>query len=265
MHLFEFMDQDWLPGSLRDTLRDILECGNSQPFRTYYECVTSQVIQEAKDRDCSSIWELGAGTAPITRRLLKNEGLRNASTGKENSKNHLSFGVCDRNPDQSLSQELHEIDTLDRLRVVEDSIDFNKLPSVLPWPKDALLVLSATLHHLPKQQRIEALSNLTRSGNVLIVAEPLRKTLTSVLFTFLSFVPAILTPLRYARRPEAFRRFAWCWLFPIAPIMFTWDGIVSCLRQWTRREWEDFATSNSKEIEYKQYLFTQFIAIKNRR
>ena len=38
-HLFEWMDLAWLPASLRSTLREILECGNAQPFRPYYRWV----------------------------------------------------------------------------------------------------------------------------------------------------------------------------------------------------------------------------------
>jgi hypothetical protein len=29
-----------------------------------------------------------------------------------------------------------------------------------------------------------------------------------------------------------------CWLLPIAPVMFWWDGIVSCLRMWTDQQWQ---------------------------
>lgn len=31
------MDEEWLPKSLRDTLRDILECGNARPFLDYHD------------------------------------------------------------------------------------------------------------------------------------------------------------------------------------------------------------------------------------
>lgn len=262
MHLFEFMDQDWLPKSLRDTLRDILECGNSKPFRSYYDCVTAQVIQEAMDRGCSSIWELGAGTAPITRRLLKDEGLLKAWQDDSENKKRITFGICDRNPDTSLYEEMVEEDSLNRLEIIEESIQFDDLPLTLPWSEDALLVLSATLHHLPYKLRKKALSNLTANGNVLIVAEPLRKTLLSVLFTLLSLVPALLSPLRYANRPESLRRFVWCWLLPVAPVMFVWDGVVSCLRQWTRQQWDAYAATDNKEFDFQQHLFTQFIATK---
>ena len=29
----------------------------------------------------------------------------------------------------------------------------------------------------------------------------------------------------------------WCWLIPLVPFISLWDGIVSCLRQWTEAEW----------------------------
>ena len=35
-------------------------------------------------------------------------------------------------------------------------------------------------------------------------------------------------------------------MIPIAPLMFVWDGLVSCLRQWTQAEWEEFAAQASQ-------------------
>ena len=66
-HLFEFMDQSWVPVGLRSTLREILECGNDRPFRTKTQWVKDESRRGRGERGDSEIVELGAGTAPITR------------------------------------------------------------------------------------------------------------------------------------------------------------------------------------------------------
>src|SRR4051812_9825188 len=89
IHAFEFMDIASLPQGLRDTLREILECGNSSPFRGYYAWVEDQVVARCAAEGLTQIVELGAGTAPITRRLLRNAACAD-----------LSFVVCDAHPDR---------------------------------------------------------------------------------------------------------------------------------------------------------------------
>ena len=95
LHLFEFMDQGWLPGSLRGTLREILQCACSMPFRSYYDWVSSEVLRIARERQCRTVVELGAGTAPVTQRMA---ALSDADG--------LQFIVCDMNPDQEAYRSL---------------------------------------------------------------------------------------------------------------------------------------------------------------
>jgi hypothetical protein len=214
------MDQEWLPKSLRDTLRDILECGNSRPFRGYYDWVTDEVLRVAQETGCTQIAELGAGTAPITRHLMK-EMAANPATWS------LTLAPCDLNPDEALYKKLQE-EGQGYVKPQVKPVDFEK---PYPWEPKTLTVLSATLHHLPEPRRTRALKTLSKSAEQVLVFEPLRNSTLSLLFCFLSLIPALLTPIVFARRPNAARRFVWCWLLPIAPPMFVWDGLVSCLRQ----------------------------------
>jgi len=47
----------------------------------------------------------------------------------------------------------------------------------------------------------------------------------------------LVLPLAYANRPGRLRRFLWCWLVPVVPLIFFWDGLVSCVRQWSPERW----------------------------
>ena len=219
-HLFEFMDQAWLPQGLRCTLREVLECGNSLPFRSYYRQVAEQAWQVVADHGLTCVVELGAGTAPVTREMLKN-----AHEG-------VQFILCDRNPDASAYRELAE--RYPQVTAPSEPIDFSLSHD---WPRGTLLVLSATLHHIPKQDRIQLVARLQRSADCVIIAEPLRRTALSGAYVLGSIVPATLLPLVYLRRGGRLRRLLWCWLLPVAPLLFIWDGLVSCIRQWTEQQW----------------------------
>ncbi len=253
MHLFEFMDEDWVPRSLRATLRDILECGNSQPFRPYYDWVAKEVLAAAARNNCEAVMEMGAGTAPITRHLLKIADSQ-----------QLRLYVSDLNPDLDAYQELDEVSG-GQVECERRQVDFSQ---PWPWPPNSLLVLSATFHHVPEELRCNSLEALAAGGRPVAIFEPLNKNLASYLFTFLSLVPALLTPLRFLNRPGRLRRILWCWLVPVAPVMFVWDGIASCARQWSTRQWKEFLTSSAHtplDAQMQQSLFTRMVEFQQQR
>lgn len=250
MHLFEFMDLEWLPTSLRLTLRDILECGNSRPFRPYYEWVAQEVVELAHMHGCKTVVELGAGTAPITRHLLRNPGAK-----------ELKLIVCDLNPDRERYLAL-ENSSHGRVKPIYSCVNF---AAPQEWPDDALLVLSATLHHIPSNQRMDVIEVLTAGGRPIAVFEPLRRNLNSMLFTFLSLVPSLLTPLRFCNEPGMFRRVVWCWLPPLAPLLFCWDGVVSCLREWSLRDWEGAICGKNLSMNLAESSFCQSVVIAHKK
>jgi hypothetical protein len=244
-HLFEFMDLAWLPASVRTTLREILECGNARPFRPYYAWVADSALRTAKEGRFHTIVELGAGTGPITRHMAKDP-----------RSNGLRLVVCDSNPDLAAYKVL-ESDYPGKVVARYDAVDFSK-PQ--PWETGTLLILSATLHHIPSRARGSVMAALAASGCRVMVFEPLRKTALSVLFVFLSTVPAVLLPVLFLTRPGRLRRLFWCWLVPVAPLMFWWDGVITCIRQWTQRQWRwalDQLPKSKKEATVNSWLFCQ--------
>ncbi|MCL6502550.1 MAG: class I SAM-dependent methyltransferase [Pirellulales bacterium] len=252
LYLFEFMDLPWLPQGLRHTLREILECVSTPPFRTYYRWVARETLQQARRVGVTQVVELGAGTARITATMAAM-----ASRG-EDAPNGLGTGsmvfvCCDNNPDvpayEALARRFGP-----HVRPIYEPID---LAEPRQWGPDSLLVLSATLHHIPHSARSEVLRNLCHSGNGVLVFEPLRRTIWSMLYVLLSIVPALVVPLRFAGRAGRLRRVLWCWLLPVAPLLFCWDGIVSCLRQWTRIEWDRAAAEAGCRCKLGESLFCQ--------
>jgi len=226
-YLFEFCDQNWVPASARECLFEIMEACNSG-FRSFNELVANKVLELAREEDFNRIVELGAGHAPITTQLATKE------VGSE-----LQLVPCDITPNEAVFRNLADRYP-DLVLPVYESVDIT-LPQEELF-RDSVLVLGGMMHHVPFDLRPVVLQSLSRSHSRIAIFEPLKRTLLSMLLATLSFFPAILLPMTFFRRPGKLRRMLWCWLIPIVPGMFVWDGIVSCLRQWTEKEWrEEFA------------------------
>lgn len=253
VYLFEFMDQSWLPQGLRHTLREILECVSTPPFRTYYRWVAREALDEARRRQLTQIVELGAGTAQITATMA-------AMASKASPSPTITFVCCDNYPDRPAFEAIERrFGTL--VRPIFEPLD---MAEPRTWGPDALLVLSATLHHIPHAARAGVLRTLCSSASQVLVFEPLRRTICSMFYVLLAIVPALLVPLRFARRPGRLRRTLWCWLVPVAPLLFCWDGVVSCLRQWTRAQWQHAAAEAGCSCELQETLFCQRVSLRRR-
>ncbi len=238
------MDMPWLPEGLALTLREILSVGNARPFRGYYKAVVDEVADAVASGNYTRVVELGAGSAPISRMLATDPRLAG-----------IDLIPCDARPDIMAYRDLQR-QYPERIRPESRPIDYS---APQEWPAGTLLVLSATLHHVPGKDRAAVVANLIASADGVLVAEPLRRNAVSMAFVLLSLVPALLLPLLYAARRGRLRRVLWCWLLPIAPILFVWDGIVSSLRMWTSEEWSAEAASIGREPDTREGVFTQVV------
>jgi hypothetical protein len=219
-HLFEFQDQDWVPYSLRYTLFEALECCNV--ILPYYQWVSKNILLRAVPEKFQQIVELGAGTAPITQRLAQ-----------DRRTNDMQLITCDLKPAIEIYEDLEQ-QYPDKVKAITTPVDFSQPHA---WESSTLLVLSATFHHIAPQERLKVLRVLTQSAAGIMIFEPLRKTPISLLLAMLTIIPAVLLPLLLLTKSGQLRRFFWCWLFPLAPLMFVWDSIVSTIRQWDQRQW----------------------------
>jgi hypothetical protein len=256
-HFFEFMDLPWLAGSLRAVLREILDAGNSKPFRAYYDFVSDRVLRVARHENVKGIYDMGAGTAPISRHMaprLKAEHLP------------IKIHPCDINPDPILYRHF-EKQSAGRIEAILSPVDFtSREPLPATAAKDSIVVFSANLHHLPQAEKVRVLKNLLPRCRGVVIAEPLRFSPSSFIFVLFSLVPALLLPLIHLTRPGRGRRIFWCWILPLAPPLFVWDGLVSAWREWSpaqrdRTLYEELGL-NAGRIHHEQSLFSEFIYIR---
>lgn len=222
MHLFEFNDTPLVPASIRTTMLEVCELCNSG-FRSFNHVVAERVLAETRRSGCTTVIELGAGTAPITR-LLAPEACRRGMT----------LTPCDLLPNADAFAGL-SADHPGCVRPVMESVDFTVRQA---WGSGSLAVVVCTFHHIPPALRQRTLRALSESADRVMVFEPLRNTLLSAALTLTALVPVLIAPLVFIRRPGRLRRFVWCWLVPVVPFVFVWDSLVSCLRQWSPATWK---------------------------
>jgi len=222
MHLFEFNDLAHIPASIRQTLLELMESCN-RGFRSFNQRAASEAMDQAKQKSCRTIVELGAGVAPLTKLLAEDA----RQTG-------IRLVPCDLFPDvasyRALEQSYPGV-----VKPLYSQVDYSRQHDFGP---DALAALVGTFHHIPPKLRKQTLQAITKSAGRVMVFEPLRNTPISIFLVFFSIVPALLLPLFGMGSRGALRRVLLCWLLPVVPCIFLWDGVVSCLRQWSPARWQ---------------------------
>lgn len=222
LHLFEFMDHARTPQAIRQTLLDVLDFCN-RDFRPHYQDIAAEILRHLKGTPITQVVELGAGTAPITQALAGSD-----------SSEHLRLIPSDLYPEPTLWKKL-ENQHPKQVQPAYHPVDFTIPQQSVPGSS---VVLSATLHHIPTTQRMATLQALAESADLVLIFEPVQKNPVSMFLVLFAVIPALLTPLARWTSPGSVRRVLWCWLVPIVPLMFVWDGLVSCIRQWNRAEWD---------------------------
>lgn len=221
--LFEFMDQEWIPRSLHATLRDVLGFHLHVTLLNYYGWAAESTLRTAGHLGASRVSEMGAGSAGFAQTLAKLIRDRRADMAVE---------ISDLRPNveqyRSLEAEFPGI-----LHAKTESVDFVSAPDS---SGDRVVVLSAAFHHVPYEARERVLRAMA-PRNVMIF-ESVTRNLKSMAGCAIGFLPAMATPVYFfGTREGRWRRFFWCWVVPVAPLMVAWDGVVSCFRCWTEEEW----------------------------
>lgn len=248
VNLFQFNADPRVPRPLRQTLLETFEFCNTV-VRPYYQKVADAALEFAARKQLSTIVELGAGHAPLTRLMVddpRSEGIR--------------FVVCDLIPAVDQYRDL-ERRYPGRIQALPESVDFARPRN---WGPQALLVLCSAIHHVPTASRAALIKSLSDSAGGVLVFVPIRKTWLSLLMSVFVVFPALALPVVSFAKPGKLRRFLWCWLLPAVPVMAWWDGLGGSLRQWEDREWRAaFAVQQldgTRQLVIKNWLNSQMVA-----
>jgi salicylate hydroxylase len=224
------MDHRWTPALVRETLLEVLDFCNSW-FRPWYQQTACEIVRWSRLEPGAAVVELGAGGGAILREVARLE-----SSALEIGYKLPALIPTDLYP--ALEEWRRMQAEFPQIQPCESPVDFDDPPF---WPEDTLLVLAAALHHVPRPRRIALLLRLAQTARAVLIFEPVRRTALSLVLTSFCWVPALLLPAVWFRRQGVVRRVLLCWMLPVVPLMFVWDGIISCLREWSDAEWSDLS------------------------
>jgi hypothetical protein len=235
------MDVKFIPKHLREMLTEILEY-SLNTLRNFYVNCAEIIIGETSKNKYENIYELGAGNAKLSEHLSLKAG------------DKIKIIPCDLNPKINHLKILEE-NSLGRIKPIYKPVDikhFNEKSN------ESIVVFSASFHHISKEEQIEILKHLKNRAKKIMIFEPLCKNAFSIFSTVSLLLPLFAFPI-FKPKPI---HFFWCWIIPIAGLLFVWDGIVTSLRQNNKKEWKEiFSKAGIDKYEINIGITTQAIFI----
>lgn len=217
IHLFEFEDQDWFPGFLRDYGTDFLQfLSNLTNMFQPVIPVIQRGLEKSGNNQIIDLGSAGGGPLPQLNKVLK----------KQNPE--LKILLTDYFPN---------MDALEMAKRKADNIDYIKTPvDARKVPNDlrGLRTLFLTFHHFRPEDAKTILQNAIDSKNAIAIFEGQERSFLSLLAMFLSPVSVLLTTLFI--RPFKPGRLFFTYIIPLVPLFVWWDGIVSSLRTYSEEE-----------------------------
>lgn len=213
VHLFEFMDLESFPASMRRRLTDCLR--DVEAFTGLFNWAVPLVVRLLRGSGRRTIVDLGTGSGgPIVRLFPA----------------LVQAGALDELCLTDLYPHPEAIAPQSGLRYDTRSVDASAVPRDL----HGLRVLCNSFHHMPPEQAQAVLADAHAAGEPLLVLEALnRDPFAMVAAVSVAVMAWVVVP--FLRRFDVASALLW-WLVPVIPVLLIWEGVVSCLRCYTRRE-----------------------------
>ncbi len=213
LHLFEFMDLEFFPASMRRRMTDCLR--DVEAFTGLFNWAVPLIVELLGASGRRSIVDLGTGSGgPIVRLFPK----------------LVAAGALDDLVLTDLYPNLEAIVAQPGLRYDPRSVDASAVPNDL----HGLRVLCNSFHHMPPDLARAVLADAHAKGEPLLVLEALnRDPFAMVASVAVAVMAWILMP--FLQRFDVGSALLW-WLVPVVPVLLVWEGVVSCLRCYTRGE-----------------------------
>jgi hypothetical protein len=217
--LIELHDQEWFPKILRDYVTDALQFILNL-IRVYGHIVPrlNKAIQAAGTARVVDLCSGGGGPWLWLHKSLQN------TIG-------LPITVCmtDKYPNIRAFEGLRR-QTQDQVTFYPEAVNAANLPTEL----SGFRTIFTSFHHLQPQEALAILQNAVNARQGIGVFEAARRQPITVLSTILMFVGGLLTAPFI--RPFRLSRLCWTYLIPVIPFVLFFDGVISCLRSYSKDE-----------------------------
>ncbi|MBV6645871.1 MAG: hypothetical protein KI790_10500 [Cyclobacteriaceae bacterium] len=217
IHLFEFEDLKWFPGSLRNYGTDFLQFLSNKT--KMYEPIVPILRQLLDSSSKKQIIDLASGGGG---------GLIRLNNELKKSHPDLLIVLTDLYPNWSAFQYAQS--QADNFEIYEKPVDARHVPQQL----QGIRTLFLSLHHLKRKDAIQVLQNAVKAEEPIAAFEAQERSLPSLLAMFFSPLTVLLTTPFI--RPFKIGRMVFTYLVPVVPVFVWWDGLVSCLRTYSVSE-----------------------------
>lgn len=220
LHLFEFEDQQWFPGFLRNYITDFLQfLSNTAKL---YKPVIPVIEKALKTSNTQTIVDLGSGGGGGL--IWLNSELKKSIPG-------LKIILTDFYPN---------IPAFEFTKTKASNFDFIARPvdaRNVPADLKGLRTQFLSFHHFKPSDAQEILQNAVNSSNSIAIFEAQERSVTSLLAMLFSPVTVLLlTPFI---RPFKIGRIVFTYIIPVVPLIVLWDGVISSLRTYSVQEMND--------------------------
>jgi len=217
IHLFEFEDQKWFPGFLRDYGTDFLQFLSNRtklykPIVPILEkalkaCGTHQIVDLASGGGGGLLW--------LNEALLKTHP-------------DLKIILTDYYPNLGAFEFTKK--HAPNFEYITTSIDARKVPESLKGLRTQFL----SLHHFKPNDAVQILQNAVDSQSCIAIFEAQERSIPSVLAMLFSPISVLFTTPFI--RPFKWGRLIFTYLIPVVPLFVLWDGVVSSFRTYSVEE-----------------------------
>ncbi len=232
---FEFEDQPWFPGYIRDSMTDYLRF-LFRMLKLYYPVLP--VLKDALTKsNTNKIIDLCSGSGGTIEIIYENL--------KQTFDPETQITLSDFYPSESAYELLSKL-TNGGITYVSNSVDACYVPSGLK----GLRTIFSAFHHFDREKVSQVLKNAVDSEQGIAIFDGGNRSLWMVLLIVIAH-PVLMFLFTPFIRPFRTLRVVFTYLFPIIPFCVIWDGIISIQRLYSPDEMLQIA----KETDNHGYIW----------
>jgi hypothetical protein len=219
IQFIELHEQAWFPSFLRDEVTDALRAGLSR-FKAYTPIapLLRKVLECTQSRSIVDMCSGGGGPWQDFARELQGDGRAS-----------LRIQLTDKYPNFRAFQNVQAASE-NQIEIYPRPVDAMDVPAELKGVR----TMFTSFHHFRPEEACAVLRNAVEARQSIAIFEVTRRAAPTIGLMFLWALAAfVITALM---RPVRLSQLFWTYVVPVIPLVFLFDGVVSCLRTYRVQE-----------------------------